>query len=44
MNGQDALTQIKLEKLALILMDATRPRMDGWEAARRAGARKSATR
>lgn len=33
-NGQDALTQTKLEKPALILMDATMPRMDGWEAAR----------
>lgn len=33
-NGQDALTQTKLEKPALILMDATMPRMDGWEAVR----------
>lgn len=33
-NGQDALTQTTLEKPALILMDATMPRMDGWEAAR----------
>jgi two-component system, cell cycle response regulator DivK len=31
-NGQDALTQTRLEKPALILMDATMPRMDGWEA------------
>ena len=34
-NGQDALTQTRLEKPALILMDATMPRMDGWEAVRR---------
>jgi len=34
-NGQDALMQTRLEKPALILMDATMPRMDGWEAARR---------
>ena len=34
-NGQDALMQTKLEKPALILMDATMPRMDGWEAVRR---------
>ena len=33
-NGLDALTQTKLEKPALILMDATMPRMDGWEAVR----------
>ena len=33
-NGQDAITQTKLEKPALILMDATMPRMDGWEAVR----------
>src|SRR5436190_21108906 len=33
-NGQDAVTQTKLEKPALILMDATMPRMDGWEAVR----------
>ena len=31
-NGQDALMQTKLERPALILMDATMPRMDGWEA------------
>ena len=31
-NGHDALLQTKLEKPALILMDATMPRMDGWEA------------
>ena len=33
-NGHDALTQTRLEKPALILMDATMPRMDGWEAVR----------
>jgi|SRR5450759_558602 two-component system cell cycle response regulator DivK len=33
-NGRDAITQAKLEKPALILMDATMPRMDGWEAVR----------
>jgi len=33
-NGQDALMQTKIEKPALILMDATMPRMDGWEALR----------
>ena len=33
-NGQDAITQTRLEKPALILMDVTMPRMDGWEAAR----------
>lgn len=33
-NGHDALTQTKLEQPALILMDATMPRMDGWEAVR----------
>lgn len=33
-NGQDALLQTKLEQPALILMDATMPRMDGWEAVR----------
>ena len=31
-NGQDAITQTQLEKPSLILMDATMPRMDGWEA------------
>jgi CheY-like chemotaxis protein len=34
-NGQDALMQTQLERPALILMDATMPRMDGWEAVRR---------
>src|SRR3954471_2016966 len=33
-NGQDAITQTRLEKPAVILMDATMPRMDGWEAVR----------
>lgn len=33
-NGQDAITQTQLERPALILMDATMPRMDGWEAVR----------
>ena len=33
-NGHDALMQTKIEKPALILMDATMPRMDGWEAVR----------
>ena len=33
-NGQDAITQTHVEKPALILMDATMPRMDGWEAVR----------
>jgi len=33
-NGQDAITQTQLEKPSLILMDATMPRMDGWEAVR----------
>lgn len=33
-NGHDALTQTLVEKPALILMDATMPRMDGWEAIR----------
>ena len=33
-NGQDAITQTRLERPALILMDATMPRMDGWEAVR----------
>jgi CheY-like chemotaxis protein len=31
-NGQDAITQTYVEKPSLILMDATMPRMDGWEA------------
>jgi len=31
-NGHDAITQTQLEKPSLILMDATMPRMDGWEA------------
>ncbi len=31
-NGQDAITQTHVEKPSLILMDATMPRMDGWEA------------
>src|SRR5258708_12550503 len=34
-NGQDALMQTQLERPALILMDATMPRVDGWEAVRR---------
>ena len=33
-NGQDAITQAHVEKPALILMDASMPRMDGWEAVR----------
>ena len=33
-NGRDAITQTLVEKPALILMDATMPRMDGWEATR----------
>lgn len=33
-NGHDAIMQTRLEKPALILMDATMPRMDGWEAVR----------
>jgi CheY-like chemotaxis protein len=33
-NGQDAITQTRNERPSLILMDATMPRMDGWEAAR----------
>ena len=33
-NGHDAITQTQVEKPALILMDATMPRMDGWEAVR----------
>jgi len=35
MNGQEALTRAHDERPALILMDATMPRMDGWEAVRR---------
>jgi two-component system cell cycle response regulator DivK len=31
-NGQDAITQTKNERPSLILMDATMPRMDGWQA------------
>src|SRR6478752_2691832 len=34
-NGQEALTRARDERPALILMDATMPRMDGWEAVRR---------
>lgn len=33
-NGHDAITQTKNERPSLILMDATMPRMDGWEAVR----------
>lgn len=33
-NGHDAITQTLVEKPALIIMDATMPRMDGWEAIR----------
>ena len=33
-NGQDAITQTATERPALILMDATMPSMDGWEATR----------
>ena len=33
-NGQEALTRARDERPALILMDATMPRMDGWEAVR----------
>lgn len=33
-NGEDAIAQTQREKPALILMDATMPRMDGWEAVR----------
>jgi CheY-like chemotaxis protein len=33
-NGQDAITQTRTERPSLILMDATMPRMDGWEAVR----------
>ena len=34
-NGQEALARARDERPALILMDATMPRMDGWEAVRR---------
>lgn len=34
-NGQEALRCARAERPALILMDATMPRMDGWEAVRR---------
>jgi two-component system, cell cycle response regulator DivK len=34
-NGEDALAQVSEEPPALILMDATMPLMDGWEATRR---------
>ena len=34
-NGQEALTRARNERPALILMDATMPRMDGWEAVSR---------
>jgi CheY-like chemotaxis protein len=34
-NGHEALTRARDERPALILMDATMPRMDGWEAVRR---------
>ena len=33
-NGHDAITQTATERPALILMDATMPSMDGWEATR----------
>lgn len=33
-NGEDAIMQTQLERPSLILMDATMPRMDGWEAVR----------
>jgi two-component system, cell cycle response regulator DivK len=33
-NGADAITKTHLEKPSLILMDATMPGMDGWEAAK----------
>jgi len=33
-NGVEAISQTQLERPALILMDATMPRMDGWEAVR----------
>jgi CheY-like chemotaxis protein len=34
-NGHEALTRARTDRPALILMDATMPRMDGWEAVRR---------
>lgn len=34
-DGEDAITQATQTKPDLILMDATMPRLDGWEAARR---------
>jgi CheY-like chemotaxis protein len=33
-NGQDAIAKTRDEQPSLILMDATMPGMDGWEAAR----------
>ena len=33
-SGQDAVTQAHVERPALILMDLTMPRLDGWEAIR----------
>jgi CheY-like chemotaxis protein len=33
-DGESAITIARRERPALILMDATMPRMDGWEAAR----------
>jgi len=34
-DGETALEMVRAERPAVILMDATMPRMDGWEAARR---------
>ena len=34
-DGEDAISLAKRDRPALILMDATMPRLDGWEAARR---------
>jgi CheY-like chemotaxis protein len=34
-DGETALEMVRQERPAVILMDATMPRMDGWEAARR---------